>query len=42
MKKFSYRACTSEGVALRGTIAAESATEAVRTLAAEGKTVLRA
>ena len=41
MKKFSYRACTSEGVALRGTIAAESATEAVRTLAAEGKTVLR-
>lgn len=41
MKKFSYRACTSEGVALRGTIAAESAPEAVRILAAEGKTVLR-
>lgn len=41
MKKFSYRACTSEGVALRGTLAAESASEAVRALAAEGKTVLR-
>ena len=41
MKKFSYRACTSEGVALRGTLAAESASEAVRILAAEGKTVLR-
>ena len=41
MKKFSYRACTSAGVALRGTIAAESAPEAVRILAAEGKTVLR-
>ena len=41
MKKFSYRACTSEGVALRGTLAADSTSEAVRALAAEGKTVLR-
>ena len=41
MKKFSYHARASDGAALRGTIAAESAPAAVRVLAAEGKIVLR-
>mgnify|MGYP000861231734 FL=1 len=40
MKMFSYRARTTDGAKLCGTIAAESAPVAVRTLAAEGKTVL--
>ena len=41
MKTFSYRACMTDGSAVRGTIAADSAPAAVRMLAAEGKTVLR-
>ena len=41
MKTFSYRACMTDGSAVRGTIAADSAPVAVRMLAAEGKTVLR-
>ena len=41
MKTFSYRACMTDGSAVRGTIAADSARVAVRMLAAEGKTVLR-
>lgn len=39
MKRFSYRARTADGTALRGSATAESAPAAVRALAAEGKIV---
>ncbi len=40
MKSFSYRACATDGTRIKGTVTAEHPVEAVRSLAAEGLTVV--
>ena len=40
MKSFSYRACATDGTRVKGTVTAEHPVEAVRSLAAEGLTVV--
>jgi len=40
MKSFSYRACATDGTRVKGTVTAEHPVKAVRSLAAEGLTVV--